>query len=156
MSGERYAQLAAVALRDVIEDEIAAALATVETAQGLDAGTYAAPVAVVAARVPSDNRSPLIAVYWEAGAMRLQREGTANVDCTVVVQLIGGPDLEALERLAAAYVTALVDLIRGDSSLGGRVSGALVTDWEAAVGAGDRSSTRLITAIGVSVFVHNP
>lgn len=159
MAGERYAELAVEALRDAINSGIAAQLAAVETAQGLTPNTIARPVAVTRSRAAArDNRSPLIAVYWERFTLPSQRRGVVAVDCTVVVQIVGrnAASTEGLEEDHGRYCTAIVDLIRDDPHLGGRVVASLVTDGEADASIGDNSTTRLVSAIGVEVRIDNP
>lgn len=158
MPNERYAELAVVALRDAIASGLNARLAAIEVEQGI-ATPIRRPVAIVRARGPaSDNRSPLIAVYWESMSPVSQRQGFVSVDCTVVVAMVAdtAATLEPLEETHARYVTALLDLVRLDPHLGGRVVAAIFTDAEADAGVGDRSMSRMTTAIGIEVRIHSP
>jgi hypothetical protein len=156
MANERYAELAAEALHAFVAAGIDAALSDVETAQGLSAGTIRRPVAVVRARAAArDNRSPLVAVYWSQLRPLSQREGLVEVDCTIAVQLVASTaaSTEPLEADHARYMTAILDMIRDDPHLAGRVVAALWTDADADAGIGDNSTTRLVSAVGIAVRV---
>lgn len=158
MSGERYGELALVALRDALVTGIPAQLSVLEAAQGLTAGSIPLPVDTVIGRVPYDNRAPLIAVFVEGLSPQVQRNRVLHTECQVAIQLIAASadqaGLEQLELTGLRYFTALLEAIRVDASLGGRSAGATVDSGDVAAaisGEGDRSSTKLVLLSTITV-----
>ena len=158
MSGERYAELALVALRDALVAGIPAQLTALESAQSLTAGSIARPVDTVIGRVPYDNRAPLIAVFVEAMEPQVQRNRTLHTECQVAIQLLAqsadAAGLAELELTGLRYFTALLETIRLNPSLSSRAAGATLDSGDIAAAIaeqGDRSSTKLVIVSSITV-----
>lgn len=124
----RFIDLAIDALRDHLEADLPQALRDIETEDGLTAGSLTDPVEVMAARAPADHRSILVQCFEEDWDIVDQRNGVAVVDATVLVLAKGGPDIRVNEKFMRRYMQAVMDVIVGDETLGGKVSSSLVTD----------------------------
>lgn len=180
MAGEKYIEAAVQALvgllrgfnppapNDYSTGAIATQLAALELAQALPPGSIPRPAKIIAARVPRDNATPLVAVFDVADRPE-QKAGQRNsfhlVDCSVVVAIaMGGIDPEALERLRQRYLTAIAMAVKTSNDDG--TWGAATTPIKGISGAwlleggvapiGDKSSMRLAHAKGVQMRVHTP
>lgn len=158
MAGERYSEKAVKALYDRIVATFTTQLRAVETAVGLTSGALTDPAAYVRARVPNDNRSPIVQVYEESWRFDgPDRNCLLAVDCTVLIDFAGSVDLEASELQMRRYITALLQVIESDRALNDSlVSGVYILDGEGSRSIGDKSATRMIWAQGFLVKVHTP
>ena len=131
-------------------------LRAVETALGLTSGDLTDPLEIVAARAPNDNRTPLVQHYAEAWRWdTAHREKVMMVDYTILVTY-GAVDLEAGELFMSRYMTAIAQIFETDSTLGGEVTGAALTDGDASRSIGDQSTTRHAWAMGLAIQVDSP
>ena len=153
MSGEQHIDKAVTKLRSYINANIATKLRAVETAQSLTTNSLTDPVAVLDHRAPFDNRSPLIEVFEESWRFVDQRQGLVSVDATIAVKYITDADISAAENFMRRYMSAVIETIRADSTLGNTVVDCLLTDGSSAVGRGDTSTTLLVSTQGVDVHV---
>lgn len=153
----RYTDKAVTSLADYIRTHIAARLRAIEVEEDLEENSLADPQAVVAARVPSDNRTPLIEVFdegWEF--LKKANQRLLAVDCTVSWSYASDTDLVAGAKTLRRYETALLKLLElGDWRLGGAVVLAIPTDGASGVVRGDNSATRHVFTQGVMVHVHD-
>jgi hypothetical protein len=155
MAGERYTDKAVKSIAEYLAATIPAQLDTIETEQGLTAGSMEDPVAYVTARVPRDNRSPLVEVFEVAWDFVNQRERLMAVDCSIAFSFACDADLEAGYAKLRRYETAILKVLEASPSLSSRVVAALPTDGAAGTTRGDDSSTRLVFVQGVLVHVHD-
>ena len=153
MSGEQHIDKAVTKLRSYINANIATKLRAVETAQSLTTNSLTDPVEVLDHRAPFDNRSPLIEVFEESWRFVDQRQGLGSVDATIAVKYITDADISAAENFMRRYMSAVIETIRADSTLGNTVVDCLLTDGSSAVGRGDTSTTLLVSTQGVDVHV---
>lgn len=156
MSGEQYADLAVTALVDKLTANFSAQLRAVEAGLGLDDGALGDPVDIVAADIERDNRVPLIGV-WDDGLDPInQRAGLWSVDCTIGMTQVGDADVDANAARLRRWVSALINMIRADPSLGNRVISAIIKPGSVAGSFGDQSATRLAYLFPVEVRVSAP
>ena len=153
MAGEQHIDKAVTKLKSYLTSNIAAKLRAVESAQSLTTNSLTDPVAVLDHRAPFDNRSPLIEVFEESWRFVDQRQGLVSVDATIAVKYITDADISAAENFMRRYMSAVIEVIRGDSTLGNTVVDCLLTDGSSAVGRGDTSTTLLVSTQGVDVHV---
>lgn len=151
MAGERFADLAIVSLAASIEANFATYARALETAQGLAAGTLADPVDVLEANNPNDLRSPLIEVFDSDGDCVNNRTNEWDISCTVALSFAGDSDIEANERTMRRYTTVMIDTLRHDVTLGGKVTALSLMDYSSDVLRGDSSATRYVFAFKVSI-----
>lgn len=154
MAGEQYVDKAVVKLKDFIESNLPTQLRAVESAQSLTASSLTDPVEVIGNRAPFDNRSPLVEVYDENWDFIDLNNKIISVDCTVTVSFISDADIGAGELFMRRYVTAVINTIMADPTLGGQVVAAILTDGSPAISRGDNALTRFVYAQGVEVHVH--
>lgn len=152
----RYAQKAVDALHATFASGFAEELRLIETEESLDEGELRDPVDYVKAFTPADNRSPLVQIYELSGVPISHRNRLTAVECTVAVTYNGGTDIEADELRMRRYLTAMIRVIELDTTLGGRVTGAIWTDFERGLNIIDEASTRHVRALGVEMRVHDP
>ena len=153
MAGEQHIDKAVTKLRSYINSNIAASLRAVESAQSLSTNSLTDPVAVLDHRAPFDNRSPLIEVFEEGWRFVDQRQGLVSVDATIAVKYVTDANISAAETFMRRYMSAIIETIRGDSTLGHTVVDCMLTDGSSAVGRGDTSTTLLVATQGVDVHV---
>lgn len=157
VTGTKFADRAVEALGDYINSNIAAQLRIVETDQSMTASSLTDPVEVVKARLPFDNRSPLLQVYDEGWQeLAAPRNHVMVVDCTIVLGYVGDANLYNAERFCRRYMTAVRQTIMADATLGGNVAAAVITGGDSAAAIGDDSTTRIIYTMSVDVHVHSP
>ena len=154
MAGEQYTDLAVLKLAEYVDANLPAKLRAVETAQGLTADSLTDPVEVIKHRVPFDNRSPLVEVYDDGWDFVDQNNRLLAVDCTVTVSFMGDADIGAGEAFMRRYMTALINTLTADPTLGGSVVSAILTDGSPAISRGDSAATRYVYAQGVEVHVY--
>ena len=153
MAGEQHIDKAVTKLKAHIASGIAAQLRAVESAQSLSTNSLTDPVAVLDHRAPFDNRSPLIEVFEESWRFIDQRQGLVSVDATIAVKYVTDADLSSAETFMRRYMSAVIETIRDDPTLGSTVVECLLTDGSSAVGRGDTSTTLLVSTQGVDVHV---
>lgn len=156
MANERFTQKAVAALAAYFSANLAGRLRAIESEQSLANGAIPDPT-VVAARVPFDNRLPLLEIYETAWAPHgPPREKVWNVECELVLSYGSDADIEAGEQMLRRYETAILKTLEhGDWTLGGTVPTAYPTDGASGVVHGDQSTTRMIFTQGVIVRVHD-
>tara|TARA_R100001163_G_scaffold54569_1_gene41889 strand:- start:120 stop:593 length:474 start_codon:yes stop_codon:yes gene_type:complete len=154
MAGERHVDLAVVKLQAFLNSNLPAKLRAVESAQSLSTNALTDPVAVIAHRAPFDNRSPLVEVFDQSWDFVHQRENLIAVDCTVALNFISDANLAGAEQFMRRYVTALIDTIQSDTTLGSSVVTTILRDGSSDVGRGADSTTRYVYTQGVEVHVH--
>jgi len=154
LANEQFIDRAITNLASYISSNLATKLRAVETAQSLTTNSLTDPVAVVKARIPFDNRSPLVEVFDQSWSMLDHINKLQAVNCTVAISHICDANLENGEIFMRRYMTALINVLQTDSTLGGTVTTAILTDGSSAVSRGDTSTTRMIYTQGVSVHVH--
>lgn len=156
MAGERWTQKAVKSLRDYLAANYATQLRAVETAQGLAANSIPDPVEYIAAKVPKDNRVPLVQCYetrWSWTRAAGQRNLLLTVDCEIVLTYASDADLGAGELMLRRYQTALLDCLKADPKLANTVVQCAIADGDSEAIAGDASSTRMLFAQGVVIDV---
>lgn len=159
----RYADHAVTALHAVLaSSQLTDWLRRVEVDEGLVVGSLTDPVAVEAAELPMDNRSPLVQVFDDDGDMVAQEEGVYAVTCLVRLSWISDTNVPAAEVWGRKYLTAITDCIRSNPLLRSptaadapQVIGALITGHDRGV-FGDESETRHHRQVPVQVRVHSP
>lgn len=156
----RYIQKAVDSLHTTINAGLAAQLRAVETSESLSAGALTDPVDVVKARLPMDNRSPLVQIFDETWAHDLaagQRHDIIMTVCNVVITTLSQDvDLEAAELFMRRYVTAMIETVAEDPTLGGSAMSAVITGGDSAAVVGDQSASRLAHVLEVEVRTHTP
>tara|TARA_Y100000310_G_C20227408_1_gene598617 strand:- start:26 stop:502 length:477 start_codon:yes stop_codon:yes gene_type:complete len=155
MAGEKYIDLAVVKLAAFLNTNLATKLRAVETAQSLTTDSLTDPVGVLTHRAPFDNRSPLIEVFDEGWSYIDLKNKLLSIDCTVAVTYIGDANISGGETFMRRYMTAVLDTIMSDPTLGATVVKAVPTDGSSAVSRGDHSMTRHIFTQGVDVHVYH-
>jgi len=156
MAGEKYGDKALVKLADYFDSNFATSLRTVETAQGLASGALTDPVEIVRPMVADDGRAPLMEIYLNDGEPVDHKNGITVYDCTITVTYHGDADVAAGSLFMRRYMTAVVDTIADDRSLGGTVQAAIDLDQGFRVIHGKDSPTKHVIALGVEVHVHDP
>ena len=154
MAGEKHVDQAVVKLAAYLTSNLAAKLRAVETAQSMTTNDLTDPVAVLSHRAPFDNRSPLIEVFDEGWTFEQQRLNLLAVDCTVSVRYISDANLANAEQFMRRYMTAVIDCINADTTLGDTVTTCILRDGSSAVGRGDDSTTMYVYTQGVDVHVY--
>ena len=156
----RYIQKAVDALHNTISGGIAAQLRAVETSESLSTNALTDPQAVVKARMPLDNRSPMVQVFEETWAHDMaagQRHRIITTNCNVVITTLShDADLEAAELFVRRYVTAMVETIANDPTLGGAAMSAVIMGGDSAAFVGDQSASRIAHVLDVEVRTHTP
>lgn len=153
MAGERYVQKAVLKLSAYINSNLPAQLRAVETAQSLTTDSLTDPIAVVQYRAPFDNRSPLVEVFDESWEFIDHINKLVSVDCTIALSYVGDASIENGEIFMRRYITALLDTLMGDTTLGSTVVAAIPTDGSSAITRGDNATTRHVYTQGVDVHV---
>ena len=156
MAGEKYADRAIAELAAWLTAQLPAQLRQVETDQGLTPSSLTDPVAVVKARVPSDNRSPLIEVFEESWDYIDFRQRLLSVDCSIVCSFTHDADISAGELFVRRYLTALLRTLEQDATFGGKVEACIPRDGSSAMIQGAQSETREVFAQGVEIRLHQP
>ena len=154
MAGERHIDQAVTKLAAYITSNLPAKLRAVESAQSLSTNDLTNPVEVLAHRAPFDNRSPLVEVFDQGWTFEQQRMNLLAVDCTVSITYVSDSDIAGAEQFMRRYMTALIDCINGDTTLGNTVTTCIMRDGSSAVGRGDNSTTRYVYTQGVDVHVY--
>lgn len=151
MSGERYIEQAVEALYDHVSGgAFADRLTEAEGSAGLADNALGRPEAYLQHRFPFDNR-PMLAGVWDEDAEAINfRVGHWRTNCTFAVTFRGDSNLDNGEIKGRRILTAMIDTIKNDPTLGGLVVDAHVTDASRDT-MGDESATRHVYAIGVSV-----
>lgn len=156
----RLLQKAVDSLHATIATGIASQLRTVETDEGLAVGELTDPVEVARARIAKDNRTPLIQVFdenWSFDHAAGQRHRIMTTACSVVLTTLAqDADLDAMELFQRRYVTALIETIAQDPTLGGAAVSAVVRGGDSAAMIGDNSASRLAHVLDVEVRTHTP
>ena len=151
MSGERYAERAVKALKDYVTSNLAAYLRAVETAQGLDEDSLTDPVAYLDYAAPDDYRSPMVMVWTDGGEVEDWQHQIESYDCTVALLYSGDANIGAGQIKMRRYLTALLQCLRADRTLGGNVQAAIDEDRELNVSTGKNSVTWHELTVGVTV-----
>lgn len=152
----QWCQEAVDRLHAFVSANFATYLRTVETADGLAAGSLTNPSAYVKARIPGDNRSPLVQIYEEGWEMKNQRNRLYSVECTIVMSRLGDVRVESNEEFIRRYERAMIETIVDNATLGSTVIAAMVLGGEAAAGIGDASVIRQVKTLDVMVDLHSP
>ena len=153
MAGEKYIDKAVLKLATFINTNLPAKLREVETAQSLTTDSLTDPVAVVQHRAPFDNRSPLIEVFDEGWDFIDHINKLISVDCTIALSYVGDASVQNGEIFMRRYMTAVLDTLMADTTLGSTVVAAIPTDGSSAVTRGDNATTRHVFTQGVDVHV---
>lgn len=153
--GARYVNKAVTQAAAYLAANLPGKLRAVETELGLDADSLTDPVEVVSNRVPFDNRSPLLEVFEEGWTWTDQANRMLSVDLTIALSYVSDSDLGAGEQFMRRYITALIDTIHADQTLGGTVTAAILTDGSSAVARGDSSASRFVYTQGLEVRVND-
>lgn len=128
-----------------------------ETQAGLAANTLPNPQHYAREFVPNDARTPLVQVYEGAFGPVDNRNRLTWADLTIAIAYTGDANIEGTGDIMRGYVSALIDAIEADPSLGGRVNAAWWTDGDRTHPMIDQDSAiRHVRAIGVTVHVHDP
>jgi len=133
MAGERYADYAVVCLHDVYSDNFATQLDDVISDQSLEAADLPDPVAIIRGPHIDDPRSPLLQVFDVGGTFSDpagQRNKIADIDCRVVLTYLSSPDLPTGALTMRRYLTAMIQTIEVDPTLGGLVNAAIINRWD--------------------------
>tara|TARA_R100000655_G_scaffold90307_1_gene130845 strand:+ start:321 stop:794 length:474 start_codon:yes stop_codon:yes gene_type:complete len=154
MAGEKHIDLAVVKLQAFLNSNLPAKLRAVESAQSLSSNALTDPVEVIAYRAPFDNRSPLVEVFDQGWDFVHQRENLIAVDCTVALNFISDANLAGAEQFMRRYVTALIDTLQSDTTLGSSVVTTILRDGSSDVARGSDSTTRYVYTQGVEIHVH--
>jgi len=154
MAGEKYIDKAVARLLAYYESNFQTYLTAVETAQSLATGAMTAPKDYVPALLPEDTRSPLLQVFATGAKPEDGRCGLYWVDCTVYLGYVGDANVEAGQQKMRRYMTAMVDTLRADYTLGSTVQEAV--DGEQSLDAfkpGD-AQTRYAIVLDVEVLIY--
>jgi len=154
MSGEQYADKAVAALKARLDEAFETELAAVETATGMATGDLGRPLEIITAHVEHDNRAPLLAVWDDGLAPVSQKSRLWAVECLVAMTMLGGAEVTSNAQLLRRWVSAFINVITGDPTLGGRVVAAVLGQG-AARPIGDESATRLAYVFPVQVRVQS-
>ena len=156
MAGEKYGDRAVAVLVAYVAANLQTYLTAVETAQSLTAGSMTPPAAYVASLITNDPRTPVVMVDCDGGITEDWGENLHVYDCMAILAFSGDADVSAGEAKARRYMTAMLDCIRADATLGATAEYAECTsqDFDAQVG-GD-SMTRHAVGLGVMVRIHEP
>lgn len=150
MAGEKYGDKAIANLLSYYETNLPTYLRAVETAQSLCASSLADPVDYIPAYVPDDTRSPLFQVFTLSGESLDPRNQLYLYDCVINVGYSSDADIEAGQLFMRRYMTALIDTLVADRTLGGNVVEAVETEQNyAAEKSGGQ--TRYAISLGVQV-----
>ena len=153
MAGEKYVDKAVVKLASFIDTNLPAKLRTLESDQSLTADSVTDPVEVLTYRAPFDNRSPLIEVFDVGWRFLDYINRIVSVNCTVAITYFSDADLSAGEQRMRRYVTALLDCVLADTTLGATVIAAIPTDGSSAVAHGDNATTHHVYTHGFDIHV---
>lgn len=155
----RYIEKALDALHAAINANLATQLAAVETDNGLGAGDIPTPTDIVKGEVRFDMRPRLVQVYWTDGGLPEQQQKVhklVKVDLEVAVAILAEPDdLSGGEVLLTRYVTAIIDCVLQDPSLGVPGGSTVVGRASKATGFGE-TQTRKVAVVPMTVQVHTP
>ena len=153
----RFISRAEDALFDTIVAKINAKLAIVETENGLNSGDMTVPEDIIRAENPFDTRSPLVHVFWTDDQPVLQREQFTAVNLIVAIRYMGNPNTtEEDQRFVTRYLTALMDCIEDDTTLGGKATAAIRGRASRDAFFLEKGPTRHVAAMEVQVRVHTP
>jgi len=151
----RGVQKAVDELHTYVSDNLATELRALEIEESLDVNALEDPERIVKARIPYDNASPLIQIYEEGWDFDSQRNSICNVACTIVISVLGDPDLVASEIKLRRYETAVVRTIIGNPTLGAKVTGAIITGGDAGEVFGDDSAIRQVKTLDLDMQIRS-
>lgn len=154
MAGEKYGDRAVAYLLDFIENNLATQLRAVETAQSLTSNSLTDPIDYKPAWTPLDAAGPIVQVFSSDGGPVDHRNAVYEYDCTVALVFASDADIEAAQLKARRYMTALIDVVASDRTLGGKVVEALDEDQSFFHDKPGNAQTLNAIALGVSVTVH--
>jgi len=156
MAGEKYGDRAVTSLLAYCGSGLQTYLTAIETAQSLATGAMTAPVAYLGSLMAEDGRSPLLMVECIGGDPESWSDGLHAYECRVVLVFNSDADLVEGAAKARRYLTALVDMIRADATLGGTVELAWggAQDFDAIQE--DNAPTRFGVSLSVLVRIHEP
>jgi formylmethanofuran dehydrogenase subunit A len=156
MAGEKYGDRAVNALATYVESNLSMYLSAVEVAQSLVTGSMTQPAAYIASMIANDPRTPVVMVDCDGGGAENWGDNIHTYGCHVVLAFSGDADVVAGEAKARRYMTALIDCIRADATLGSTVEYAEGTaqDFDAEID-GDKMTRHAIRLI-VMVRIHEP
>jgi hypothetical protein len=153
MAGEKYAQRAVARLAEYLEANLPAQLRIVETAQGLASGALVDPIDYVQGDLTPDGRTPIVEIFCESGSPINYQNHLDSYDCTVALTFSGDAKVEDGQKQSTRYMTALIDCVRADHTLGSTVNVAIDTDRSFHVTDRTDTITRHTVALGVDVHV---
>lgn len=150
MAGEKYGDKAIASLLSFFSGGFPAALAAVETAQGLAAGYLPRPDEYVDSR-RADDADVKMLIYIESTTDIEGGVGMLQHDCTVAYHFSSDADIDNGEPILRKVFTAVKDLIDSDNNLGGGVTSAILSDGDYAAARTTTNATRHAVAVGVRV-----
>lgn len=156
MAGEKYADKAVAKLLAWYEAQLQTYLTATETAQSLAAGSLTAPVDYVAGQFQEDTRTPLLLVSCDSGDTEDWNAGVYSYDCAVSLMYSSDANIEAGQLFMRRYMTALIDTVRADHTLGGTVAQALEMDQSLFSEKSADAVTRHAIALGIEIKLHEP
>jgi len=129
MAGEQYLDLAVKSLLDHFEANLATQIAAVETAQSITAGSLPDPDTYIPALLENDPRSHLFTVFCEDGG-EIAEEATSldrivTYGCVAHYEIIGDADVDAIQLTMRRILTAMINTLQADRTLGGKVVSAI-------------------------------
>jgi len=158
MAGEKYIELGHLSMFNFFESNFETYLTAVEVAQSLATGTMAAPVDYIPRQAPEDNRNPLVMVYetdFDLLRNESQRAGRWVVGVDTLIQWESDADLDEAKRTTQRYLTAIVDTIRSDATLGSAVVQATFAGYDIAPQTIDDAVTKHMLAVAWDVIVES-
>lgn len=156
MSGEKYGDRAVAKLLAYCSAQLQTYLTAVETAQSLTAGSLTVPVAFIGSLIANDPRTPVLMVDCTDGSAEDWGNGLHSYGCAIVLKFAGDADVAAGETKARRYMTALIDMIRANATLGGTVDLAWGGEQQFDAEKEGDAMTMHAVALEVSVRIHEP
>ena len=126
MAGEKYSDLVSHALDSYFTTNLRTYLTAVETAQDLTEGSLTPPDSYIEGDL-ADNQSIQFQTVVGNGGEELEKTVHAY-EAFVAIHYMGDADFEAAELRGRRYLTALVDCLYADRTLGGAVAVARMVE----------------------------
>lgn len=152
----RWIDRAVNATKTFLEANYPAALRALEVRESLIAGTLEDPAAYVPSAMPYDSRTPLVEIYDEGWKFIDQSNGMCAVAVAVVISYLGDAKVEDGAEQIRKYITALIDLIQGNSRMNLTVGAAILLGGMSEVTQGDNERTRHTKGQLIEVHVYEP
>jgi len=158
MAGEQYLDLAIKSLLDYFESNLGTYITAVETAKSLDFGTIPTPDDFIPAKYDKDPQPNQLLVYADSG-VPIEEEATSTDDivtyeCDIHFEYTSDADVETGKLRMREFLTAMINTLHSDRTLGGNVVMAIHTGDEIDASKINDATTRHSVTMGVAVTVH--